>query len=110
MKMELSRDSRQSREGGQQVHGAVTVFLLAFRSSGGTVSAWPSQTSLILAALTQGTVLSHNWAQGTLKPPENPYTDRAGNPAAVCPDVKEIFVSSQSLKSVTFIDKSVVEM
>lgn len=65
-----------SREEGEQVHGAVTVFPLAFRSSGGTVSAWLSQTSLILADLIQGTLLSHNWAQRPLKPPENPVTDK----------------------------------
>lgn len=62
-----------SWEEGEQVHGAVTVFPLAFRSSGGTVSAWLSQTSLILADLTQGTVLSHNGVQRPLKSPEPCY-------------------------------------
>lgn len=86
VKLELS--SRDSRQEGEQVHGAVTVLPLAVRSSGGTVPSWLSQTSLIVADLTQGTVLSHNWAQRPLL-----QINRVWNPTAVCPDVKRIFVS-----------------
>lgn len=101
------QQAEQGQRGRRAAAGAVTVFPLAFRSSWWTVSAWLSQTSLILAGLTQGTVLSHNWAQRTLKPPDE---ESLKSCCSLSWCQSNLCITPHSLKSVTFIDKSVVEM